>query len=64
MGYLDVNFAGCKLDRKSISGTYQFLGNCLVSWNNKKQDLVAFSMIEAEYMVMGSYCTQNLWMKR
>ena len=31
VGYLDANFVGCKLDRKSISGTCQFLGNFLMS---------------------------------
>jgi hypothetical protein len=35
-GYLDVDYAGCKVDRKSTSGTYQFLGRSLVSWSSKK----------------------------
>ena len=28
--YTDSDFAGCKLDRKSISGAYQFLGSNLI----------------------------------
>ena len=31
LGYLDTNYAGCKVDRKSTSGTCQFLGRSLVS---------------------------------
>jgi hypothetical protein len=30
-GFSDANFAGCQLDRKSTSGTCQFLGSSLVS---------------------------------
>jgi hypothetical protein len=30
-GFSDADFAGCWLDRKSTSGTCQFLGSCLVS---------------------------------
>jgi hypothetical protein len=31
LGYLDADYAGCKVDRKSTSGTCQFLGRSLVS---------------------------------
>jgi hypothetical protein len=31
IGYFDVDYAGCKIDRKSTSGTCQFLGRSLVS---------------------------------
>jgi hypothetical protein len=31
IGYLDVDYARCKIDRKSTSGTCQFLGQSLVS---------------------------------
>ncbi|KAF5462365.1 hypothetical protein F2P56_018382 [Juglans regia] len=30
--YIDVDYAGCKVDRKSTSGTCHFLGHALVSW--------------------------------
>ena len=36
MGYLDADFAGCKLDRKSTNGTCQFLRDWLISWHSKK----------------------------
>ncbi|XP_057808718.1 uncharacterized mitochondrial protein AtMg00810-like [Salvia miltiorrhiza] len=31
LGYSNSDFAGCKIDRKSTSGTCQFLGNKLIS---------------------------------
>ena len=35
-GYSDADFVGSLLDRKSTSGTCQFLGSSLVSWFSKK----------------------------
>ncbi|XP_028230426.1 uncharacterized protein LOC114410680 [Glycine soja] len=32
-GFSDSDFAKCKLDRKSTSGTCHLLGSSLVSWN-------------------------------
>ncbi|XP_073016049.1 uncharacterized protein [Primulina eburnea] len=61
--YCDADFGGYKVDRKSTSGTCFFLGNCLVSWFSKKQNCVALSTTEAEYMAAGSCCAQILWMK-
>jgi hypothetical protein len=56
IGYSDVVYAGCKIDRKSTSGTYQFLGRSLVSWASKKQNSEALSTVEAEYIVAGHCC--------
>jgi hypothetical protein len=41
-GYSDSDYAGCKVDRKSTSGTCQFLGRSLVSWSSKKQTVLHF----------------------
>ncbi|KAL3010698.1 hypothetical protein AAZX31_07G158100 [Glycine max] len=64
VGYSDSDFAGSKIDRKSTSGTCQFIGSALVSWNNKKQNSVALSTTEAEYISIGSCCAQILWTKQ
>jgi hypothetical protein len=53
IGYLDSDYAGCKVDRKSTSGTCQFLRRSLVSWSFKKQTSVALSTAEAEYVSAG-----------
>ena len=36
IGFSDADYAGSKTDRKSTSGTCQFLGHMLVSWSSKK----------------------------
>ena len=62
--YSDFDFAGCKLDRKSTSGTCHLLGNSLISWHSKKQVSVALSTTEAEYVAARSCCAQILWLKQ
>ncbi|WVZ89246.1 hypothetical protein U9M48_035672 [Paspalum notatum var. saurae] len=62
-GFSDADHAGCRIDRKSTSGTCQLLGTSLVSWSSRKQASVALSTTEAEYIVAASCCSQLLWMK-
>ncbi|KAK8697157.1 hypothetical protein V6N13_113309 [Hibiscus sabdariffa] len=62
--FSDADYGGCKIDRKSTSGTCQFLRNMLISWFSKKQNSVALSTTEAEYISAGSCCAQVLWMKQ
>jgi hypothetical protein len=64
IGYSDADWAGCKIDRKSTSGTCQFLGRSLVSQASKKQNSVALSTAEAEYIAAGHCCAQLLWMRQ
>jgi hypothetical protein len=64
IGYSDSDYAGCKVDRKSTSGTCQFLGRSLVSWSSKKQTSIALSTAEAEYVAAGQCCVQLLWMRQ
>jgi hypothetical protein len=52
IGYSDADWAGCKIDRNSTSGIYQFVGRSLVSWASKKQNSVALSTTEAEYIAV------------
>ena len=63
VGYSNSDYAGCKVERKSTSGTCQLLGRSLVSWSSKKQNTVALSTTEAEYISDDSCCAQILWMK-
>ncbi|MGD7448503.1 Ty1/Copia family ribonuclease HI, partial [Ralstonia pseudosolanacearum] len=64
LSYSDADFAGSRTDRKSTSGTCHFLGSSLVSWFSKKQNSVALSTTEAEYMAAALACSQVLWMKQ
>ncbi|GKE60740.1 ribonuclease H-like domain, reverse transcriptase, RNA-dependent DNA polymerase [Tanacetum coccineum] len=45
--FSNSNYAGASLDRKSITGGCQFLGRRLISWQCKKQTIVANSTTEA-----------------
>ncbi|GJY32171.1 ribonuclease H-like domain-containing protein [Tanacetum coccineum] len=53
------DYAGASLDRKSTTGGCQFLGCILISWQCKKQIVVATSYTEAEYVVAASCCGQG-----
>ena len=64
VGYSDSDYAGCKVDQKSTSRICQFLGWSLVSWSSKKQNYVALSIVEAEYVVADACCAQLLWIRQ
>ena len=41
-----------------------FLGSSLISWGTKKQNFVALSTAEAEYVAAAAYCSQLLWIRQ
>ncbi|GKA90747.1 hypothetical protein Tco_0812617, partial [Tanacetum coccineum] len=63
VAYTDSDYAGATQDRKSTTGGCQFLGNRLISWQCKKQTVVATSTTKAEYVVAVSCCGQVLWIQ-
>nr|GEY16264.1 uncharacterized mitochondrial protein AtMg00810-like [Tanacetum cinerariifolium] len=63
VAYSDSDYAGASLDRKSITEGCQFLGCRLISWQCKKQTVVATFSTEAEYVVAASGCAQVLWIQ-
>ncbi|GJR33716.1 hypothetical protein Tco_1209400 [Tanacetum coccineum] len=58
VAYTDSDYAGATQDRKSTTGGCQFLGTRLISWQCKKQTVVATSTTEAEYVAATSCCGQ------
>ncbi|GKE31380.1 hypothetical protein Tco_1450702 [Tanacetum coccineum] len=62
-GYLNLDYVGCNMDRKSTSGACQILGGKMVCWSAKKQQSVAMSSSKAEYVADARYCANILWMK-
>ncbi|GJY44639.1 putative ribonuclease H-like domain-containing protein [Tanacetum coccineum] len=63
VAYTDSDYAGASLDRKSTTGGCQFLGCRLISWQCKKQIVVANSITKAEYVAASSCCRQVLWIQ-
>jgi len=64
IGHADADYTGFLIDKKSTSSMAHFLRPYLVSWATKKQQLVAMSTAEAEYVAASSYCAQLLWIRQ
>nr|GEZ10565.1 putative ribonuclease H-like domain-containing protein [Tanacetum cinerariifolium] len=58
--FSDSDYAEASLDRKSITRGCQFLRKRLISWQCKKQTVVANSTTEVEYVAAASCCGQVL----
>nr|GEZ85791.1 putative ribonuclease H-like domain-containing protein [Tanacetum cinerariifolium] len=61
--YSDSDYDGASQDRKSTTEGSQFLGRRLISWQCKKQTIVATSTTKAEYVAAASCCGQVLWIQ-
>ncbi|GJR40378.1 putative ribonuclease H-like domain-containing protein, partial [Tanacetum coccineum] len=61
--FTDIDYGGSNLDMTSITGGCQFLGQRLISWQCKKQTIVATSTTEAEYVAAANCCGQVLWVQ-
>jgi hypothetical protein len=64
VGYSDSDHAGDIDTSKSTSGVLFFFGKSLVSWQSVKQQVVALSSCEAEYIAASTTSTQALWLVR
>nr|GEX05577.1 retrovirus-related Pol polyprotein from transposon TNT 1-94 [Tanacetum cinerariifolium] len=63
VAYSDSDFASASLDRKSTTGGCQLFGCRLISWQCKKQTVVATSSTGAKYVAVASCCAQVLWIQ-
>ncbi|GJY42295.1 hypothetical protein Tco_0429565 [Tanacetum coccineum] len=61
--FSDSDYAEASLERKSTIGGCQFLTKRLISWQCKKQTIVANSTTEAEYVIAANCCGQVLWIQ-
>jgi hypothetical protein len=64
VGYSDSDHAGDIDTSKSTSRILFFLGKCPISWQSVKQQVVAMSSCEAEYIAASTASTQALWLTR
>nr|GEW71973.1 alpha/beta hydrolase fold-3 [Tanacetum cinerariifolium] len=58
IAYYDSDYTCVSLDRKSTTGGFQFLGSRLISWQSKKQTIMANSITEVEYIATSNCCGQ------
>ena len=56
VGFFDADYAGDRIERKSISGNCQFLGENLIFWASKRQETIVMPTTEAEYISATSCC--------
>nr|GEZ71483.1 putative ribonuclease H-like domain-containing protein [Tanacetum cinerariifolium] len=63
VAYSYSDYGGATQDRKSTTGGCQFLGRRLISWQRKKQTIVATSTTKAKYVAAASGCGQVLWIQ-
>ena len=61
--YTDANYAGPHVDHHSTTGYCTFLGRNLITWQSKKQEVVAHLSSEAEYQALAQGICKALWIK-
>jgi len=64
VGFVDSDFAGCKNTRRSTEDNIFLAAGGPISWETKRQDTVALSTVEAEFMAFSRATTQALWLSK
>ncbi|CAI7812747.1 unnamed protein product [Closterium sp. NIES-53] len=64
VGFSDADYAGDSADRKSHTGYVYCLNGAAISWQSKRQPVVALSTIESEYISLCQCIQEGVWLKR
>ncbi|KAH8356655.1 hypothetical protein KR084_002352 [Drosophila pseudotakahashii] len=64
VGYVDADWAGDASHRRSYTGFVFLMAGGPISWKSEKQDSVALSSTEAEYMALSSAVKEALHLRR
>jgi len=64
VGYVDSDYTGYKDTRQSTEGNIFMIARGPISWKCKRQDIVALSTVEAEFMAFSRATTQALWLSK
>jgi hypothetical protein len=59
--FVDTDYAGDTVDRKSMSGYFVKIGDAVCIWGSKKQIAVALSTCEAEYHALTMAAQEVVW---
>ena len=64
VGYVDANWGENLVDRKSITGYVFLLCGAAISWKSKRQDTVAKSTMESEYMALSDCASEAMFLRQ
>ncbi|CAI7863067.1 unnamed protein product, partial [Closterium sp. NIES-54] len=64
VGFSDADYAGDSADRKSHTGYVYCLNGAAISWQSKRQPVVALSTTESEYISLCQCIQEGVWLKR
>lgn len=63
IGFVDSDWAGDKVDRRSTGGYVFQIYGCTISWVSRKQTTVALSSTESEYVALSLAVSEACWLK-
>lgn len=62
IGYSDADWAGIIDDLKSCTGYTFILSGGAITWRSTKQEVVALSSTEAEYIALTATIQEGMWL--
>lgn len=62
-GFVDSDFGNCEDTRKSTTGYVFTLAGGPIDWKSKRQDTIAMSTMDAEYIAAGAAATMAIWIR-
>ena len=62
--FVDLDWVGSAIDRKSTSRCYFSMGSSVISWFSRKQSCLALSTTEVEYVVACSASCEAVWLRK
>ena len=63
-GYINANFQSNRDDSKSQLGYVFTLNATEVSWKSSKQETIAYSTIDVEYIVASEVAKKAVWIRK